>query len=620
MSISQALSTALSGLHATQAGMSLIAANVANAQTPDYVRKSLDLAASTSGVDGSSVHVVAVNRELDQYLQKQLRVETSGGAYADLRSQFYQRLQTIYGDPNSQTSLDSLYNTFTGALQSLVTSPDSTAAQSLVLSSAQALTQTLNATSENIQGLRSDAESGLADSVAAANNAMQKIADINVQLAGRTITNASDAALADERDSYVNQLAELMDIRVVDDGHNSVSVFTNSGVQLVGTSPAKLSFNPQGTVSATTLWDADPTKSNLGTLTLVSANGTPIDLIATKSIRSGKIAAYLDMRDNVLVQAQNQLDSLASAMAQSLSNQTVDGTAVSSPPQNGFDIDTAGLLNGNTINLTYTDTATNTQHRVSLVRVDDPSALPLDNSVTPDPNDEVIGVDFSGGLASAVAQLNARFGGALQFSNPSGTTLEVLDDGAANTTDVNALSVTKTATALANGSVSLALFTDGTIPFTGAINPSNSQSTGFSGRIAVNPAVLGNPRSLTLYDTNTASGDPTRPNFIYNQLTGTPFAFSSQTGLGNAGSPFTGNVPSFLRQVLSMQGENASNASNLAQGQDVVVNALQQRVNEASGVNVDQEMANLISLQTAYGANARVMTAVRDMIDVLMKI
>jgi flagellar hook-associated protein 1 FlgK len=51
-----------------------------------------------------------------------------------------------------------------------------------------------------------------------------------------------------------------------------------------------------------------------------------------------------------------------------------------------------------------------------------------------------------------------------------------------------------------------------------------------------------------------------------------------------------------------------------------VVKALQQRMSDASGVNIDQEMANLISLQTAYGANARVMTAVRDMIDALMKI
>jgi len=620
MSITQALNTALSGLRATQAGMSLIAANVANAQTPGYVRKSLDLSASSSSATGSSVQVVGVNRELDQYLQKQLRVETSGGSYADLRAQFYDRLQGIYGDPNSDTSLESLFNTFTGALQTLVTSPDSTAARSQVISSAQVLTQTLNSTSGDIQGLRADAESGIADSVNAANDAMQKIADLNAQLAGTDISNASDATLADQRDNDIDQLSKLMDIRVVTDNQNQVSIFTNSGVQLVGTSAAKLQFNAQGTVSANTQWNADPAKSNLGTLTLVSANGSSIDLISANAIRSGTIAAYLDMRDNVLVQAQNQIDSLTAAMAQALSNQTVAGSAVSAGAQSGFKVDTSGLLNGNTINLTYTDTATNTQHQVSLVRVDDPSVLPLSNGVTPDPNDQVIGVDFSGGLASAIAQLNTQFGGALQFSNPSGSTLQVLDDGAANTTDVNALSVTQTATALSSGGLAFPLFTDGSAPYTGAILASGSQLTGIAERITVNPALVGNPAALALYGTGTASGDPARPNFIYNQLTSATSAFSSATGFGTSSAPFVGSVPDFLRQVLSQQGEDASNAASLAQGQDVVVNALQQRVNDASGVNVDQEMANLISLQTAYGANARVMTAVRDMLDTLMKI
>ena len=58
-------------------------------------------------------------------------------------------------------------------------------------------------------------------------------------------------------------------------------------------------------------WDADPSKRSVGTLTLVSPSGGTIDLIANNSIRSGEIAAYIDMRDNVLVEAQNQLDGLA---------------------------------------------------------------------------------------------------------------------------------------------------------------------------------------------------------------------------------------------------------------------------------------------------------------------
>ena len=430
MSITETLNTALSGLKATQAGMALIASNVANAQTPGYIRKTLDVASSTAGDAASSVRVVGVNRELDKYVQSQLRTETSGGTYADLRAKFYSQLQAVYGDPSSSASLESVFSSFTGAVQSLVTSPDSTAARSLVLSNAQVLAQTLNTTTADVQTLRTTAEGSLSDAVATANEAMQKISDLNAQLAGKGIANASDAAIADQRDSYVNRLSQLMDIRVITNNLNQTSVFTNSGVELVGAKASQLAFNAQGTVNATTLWNADPTKSNLGTLSIVSPSGTSVDLIANKSIRSGKIAALLDMRDNVLVQAQNQLDGLAATMAQALSNATVSG----SPVAGGFNVDTAGLLNGNRINLTYTDTGTNTKHNVSIVRVDDPSVLPLGNGVTADPNDQVFGVDFSGGLASVVSQLNAQFGGTLAFSNPSGTTLQVLDNGGATST------------------------------------------------------------------------------------------------------------------------------------------------------------------------------------------
>ena len=245
MSISQALNTSLSGLRATQAGLSLIASNVANAQTPGYVRKTLQLTTSAAG-DGGSVRVGDVNRELDQYLQRQLRVEIGGRRLRRPARQFYQRLQGLYGAPGSDSSLETAFNNFTGAVQSLVTSPDSTAARSVVLSNAQVLAQTLNSLTTDIQALRGDAETGLADSVAAANNALKKIDELNRQLAGVGETSASDAALMDQRDNYIDQLSQLMDIRVVTDNRNQVTVFTNSGIQLVGSGAAQLSFNAPG--------------------------------------------------------------------------------------------------------------------------------------------------------------------------------------------------------------------------------------------------------------------------------------------------------------------------------------------------------------------------------------
>src|SRR5205814_9232525 len=105
MSITQALNTALSGLKATQAGMALIASNVANAQTPGYVRKTLDVTTTTAGDAGSSVRIIGVNREIDKYIPNQLRTETSGSAYADLRPSVYSQSQGIYGDPSASTAL-----------------------------------------------------------------------------------------------------------------------------------------------------------------------------------------------------------------------------------------------------------------------------------------------------------------------------------------------------------------------------------------------------------------------------------------------------------------------------------------------------------------------------------
>ena len=74
-----------------------------------------------------------------------------------------------------------------------------------------------------------------------------------------------------------------------------------------------------------------------------------------------------------------------------------------------------------------------------------------------------------------------------------------------------------------------------------------------------------------------------------------------------------------MRQVISLQGEAAENAASLAarpggRGQRAAA-ALQRRLR----VNIDEEMANLLSLQNAYGANARVMSTVKDMLETLMR-
>jgi flagellar hook-associated protein 1 FlgK len=242
----------------------------------------------------------------------------------------------------------------------------------------------------------------------------------------------------------------------------------------------------------------------------------------------------------------------------------------------------------------------------------------MPNTATVNPNDQVVGVNFSGGMASVVAQLNAALGSSLQFSNPSGTMLQVVNS-AFGATVVNSASATTTATALATGSVQLPFFTDGSAPISGAITAAGSQDVGLAGRIAVNGALLANPGALVSYQTSpaTSAGDPARPNFLLNQLTKASLTYSPATGIGTVSAPFRGTLADFLGQVTSQQSLAANAATNLQQGQDVVVNALQQRFNSQSGVNIDTELSNLITLQHAYAANARVMSTIQAMLATL---
>ena len=198
------------------------------------------------------------------------------------------------------------------------------------------------------------------------------------------------------------------------------------------------------------------------------------------------------------------------------------------------------------------------------MRVDDPSALPLP-SIAANPNDQVIGVDFSGGMASVVTSSTPRSATQLQFSNPSGTTLQVLDDGA-GTDDVNALSATTTATSLAAGSAADAVVRRRQPrPITGAIPARDRRTPGSPARIAVNPALLANPSSLVAYQPATAAGDPTRPNFLFEQLTNASLTFSPPTGIGTAIAPFSGTLANYMQPGdRASRAQAASAATNLS--------------------------------------------------------
>jgi flagellar hook-associated protein 1 len=616
MGLSSALATAMSGLRANQASLSIISSNIANAQTPGYVAQNVNQIEVASGGDGSTVQVTGVNRQLDLFVQNQLRTETSGGGYADQTANILGQLQSVYGTPGGDGTLETALNNFTTALQSLSSSPGDSSAQSVALSAAQTLAQQLNTTTQGIQSLRTNVDQDIGNSAAQANTDMSQIAQINSKLQGLSPTDPLAASLMDQRDNAINDLSKLVDVRVTTDSSNQANIFTNSGIQLVGQGLASsFIYNTQGALGANSLYNANPAKSGVGSLNIKLPNGASIDAVANNIIGSGQIAADLKLRDQTLVQAQTQIDQTAATLSSSVSDLTTAGTAVTGPPS-GFSVDTSNVLAGNTINLTYTNTATNTQQQISIVNVTDPAALPLQNGANANPLK--VGVNFSLGMSSVVTQLNAALGPGLVFSNPSGNTLKVV--GSASAT-VNAASATTTTTSLTSGNAQLPLFTDGNSLYTGQYTGNGPQMTGLAGRISINPAVLANPSALSVYSTSppTASGDNTRPDFLFSQLTSATFSYSPKTGLGSSSAPFNGTLTDYMQQFLSQQSNSSTLATQLQQGQSVVVSTLQQKFNSTAAVNIDTEMANLIQVQNTYAANAHIMSVVQSKMQSLLQ-
>src|SRR5258705_12128029 len=129
MSLGSAFAIAMSGLRANQAALAIVSSNIANAQPPGYVTQRTNQVGTLTGDTGASVSVTGVNRELDQFIQAQLRSETSGGAYADQMANVLTQLQSVYGTPGDAGTLEVAFANFTSALQSLSTTSGSSSAK-----------------------------------------------------------------------------------------------------------------------------------------------------------------------------------------------------------------------------------------------------------------------------------------------------------------------------------------------------------------------------------------------------------------------------------------------------------------------------------------------------------
>ncbi|SNY94288.1 flagellar hook-associated protein 1 FlgK [Cohaesibacter sp. ES.047] len=618
MALKTALSIAQSGLRTTNRELEIVASNVTNANTVGYTRKVVNREEIVLNGDVTSVLNTDVRRSLDLVAQKQYWTETAATNYTGTINNFLQQVDAVFGTPGDGNALDSLVNDFAGSLQALQTTPDDASSRLEVLNSANVLTQRMNEASQTLQELRQNAEMGISDAIDQLNSYLTDIQTLDKQIQTFTQEGDNPAGLMDQRDQLITRMAELVPVRVQHGKDNSVSISLGNGLTVYDQAAAEFEFTANGAVAPQTEWDSDPAISELGSIYLKSNTGALYDVTKSSDFTSGEIGALLELRDDLLVEAQNQLDNLADGMADAFSKYDVEGTAATSGLQAGFDVDLGAMQSGDEITLSYEDVGTGQTHVVTFVRVDSATSLPLGDDVTARNDDTVYGIDFSGGMASVAAQIQTALGGAFTASNPSGNSLQILDDGAANTVNVLALDASVTATGLQDRADALPFFVDGGEGpglYTGSVD-GQRQQTGFAGRISVNPDLIIDQSLLVKYGSGIGEADQTRPEALYNAMTDEAMTFGYQTG----GAPITMTVDEYARQFITYQAEQASAAQTRHSGQEIVMNNVQARFEDGAKVDVDTELANLLELQTAYSANARVMTAVKEMMDALLRI
>ncbi len=615
MSLTGSLSNALSGMDVTQRGLEILARNVSNSGTPGYHTQSQTLVERNGDVS-SSVRSAGVSRAFDESLQRHYGSQISSSGYSQVRADFLSQLESYLGKPGEANSLDTIYANFESALQAMATSPNDYSTRAATLVNAGALSDRLNSLSVNVQDLRRDTESQMQSVVNGLNSDLSNLRSVNSRLAEFTNGDSSRSALLDERDRLVASISESIDINATYRNDGSVRLLTRSGVGILDNTQSIFSFRDAGVLSASSQYSSVSGESGVGVLTLRTSSGLPLDLVGQGILQSGRLGALIELRDDTLVQAQGQLDDIAASLAMALSRIDVASSAATAGAQTGLDVDLASLQPGDSFTLNYTEGGTS--KTVNVVRVDDAALLPMD-STGPD-GVRTIGLDFSGGIGAVATSLDATLGGDISVSNPAGSVIRFLDDGAGANTDIDGLTASYTANNLQDGNLGFGLFVDtANAAFTNSLD-GGGQKIGFAGRISINSAIELDNSLLVKYSSSSSVGDASRANHIWDQLRDVQFTgdISSIKSMGR--SQLSGNVGALVSQMLSYQGTSVERTQSVNATQSLSMEALSTRMEEKYGVDVDKEMAMLMELQTAYAANARVMSTVQELLDTLMRI
>lgn len=320
MSITSALSSALTGLSVTSRQAEILSSNVANATTPGYARRELGLRSAVLAGTGQGVAASGVTRHLDRALLAERRLALAGNTDRSLRGSFLDRVEKRLGLPDEPGSLAARLAAFDRALVEARGRPESQARLTTILSAASSLVDGFKQVTNDIQTARSTADRQIADEVGRLNSTLARLQGLNAELRSFSGAGRDVSALLDERQRLVDTISGIVPVREVPRENDQIALFTVGGVSLLEGSATVFGFTAVGTITP-------ETTQALGGLSGITINGQPQATAGTSSpILGGSLGALFAVRDDLAVQAQGKLDAVARDLVERFSSAGLDPT------------------------------------------------------------------------------------------------------------------------------------------------------------------------------------------------------------------------------------------------------------------------------------------------------
>ena len=605
----------VSALQAFQAAINTTSNNIANASTPGYDVESADLTEAVPQSNGlatvgSGVNVSGISRAFSQAAFNQLNTSQSTLAQLTAVQNYTTQIDNAFG--TTLGGLSTAIQTFYNAASTVASQPTSTAARQAFLSDAQGVASSIQSASGELNQLNGDVNSRITSDVSQVNAIAATIANLNQQIESSTAQAGGQPPneLLDQRDQQISNLSQLVGVTTTTQADGAVNVFIGSGQPLV---------LEDHTEKLTTVAN----QFNAAQLEVGSASATgPI----SSQITSGDLGGLLQARSQIITPALNQIGLIATTLSQTVNAQQAQGLDL-----NG----NFGAAIFSAAGPTATASAANSDATTATVS---PAAGSL------------------GALSADNYVLSYRNGAYTLADQTTGSSVNVTPGGtpAAPTITANGLTITLSGTPAAgdefliqptaNAASSLtAVLTDPSkIAAAGAVQSAAANSNTGSGAIsnptvldATNPALqttatiaFTSPTSYTINggapQTLAANGQITDFGWQVT-LSGTPAAGDSFTVKSNAGATGdntnalalaagqsagvlnggTVSVTGATSALITGLGSQAQQINTAQSAQTAINTQASNAVQSVSGVNLDEEAANLLKWQQAYQAAAQ---------------